>query len=153
MFIPATAIRFLKDVTFEMTFMDGKVIRYDMARMFSKYPQLQRLRSDRKLFESGRLDHAGYGVVWDDELDFSASSVYENGDVVAEVETTLNQRIGVFLMRTREAAGLTQAELAKRTHIDQGDISRIERGQGNPTIKKIAILFAALGKRISFGAD
>ena len=33
--------------------------------------------------------------------------------------------------------------------IDQGDISKIEKGIGNPTIGKINRLFRALGKRIS----
>ena len=39
----------------------------------------------------------------------------------------------------------TQAELAKLSHIDQGDISKIERGLGNPTVAKISKLFEALG--------
>ena len=147
MFIAATKIKFLEDVAFEMTFQDGKVIRYDMSKMFSKYPQLKELRENRELFESGKLDIGGYAVVWNDDLDFSASSVYECGELVGIEDTTLNQQIGVLLSKSREEAHLTQTELAKIAHIDQGDISKIERGLGNPTVAKINKLFQALGKQ------
>ena len=145
----ATKVKFLEDVTVELTYQDGKVIRYDMSQMFSKYPQLEELRRNRKLFESGYLDPGGYGVVWNDELDFDATGIYEDGIVVGQVKTTINQQIGMLLMKTREELNITQTELAKKTHIDQGDISKIEKGLGNPTIAKIVRLFEALGKDVS----
>ena len=145
----ATKVRFLEDVTLELTFQDGKVIRYNMARLFSKYPQLEELRRNRKLFLSGHLDVGGYGVIWNDELDIDATSVYECGEVVGHEDTTINQQIGVLLATTREGQGLTQVELSKLSHVDQGDISKIEKGLGNPTIAKINKLFKALGKSIS----
>ena len=150
MFMNALKVRFLEDVTLELTFQDGKIIRYDMARLFSKYPQLEELRRNRKLFLSGHLDVGGYGVIWNDELDIDATSVYECGEVVGHEDTTINQQIGVLLATTREGQGLTQVELSKLSHVDQGDISKIEKGLGNPTIAKINKLFKALGKSISF---
>lgn len=145
----ALSVRFLEDVTLEMTFQDGKVIRYDMSQMFSKYPQLKELRRNRKLFESGHLDLTGFAVIWNDELDFDASSVYDDGEVVGFKETNLTQQIGFLLAKTRDEMNVTQSELAKKSHIDQGDISRIERGVGNPTVAKINKLFNALGKSVS----
>ena len=149
----ATKVKFLEDVTVELTYQDGKIIRYDMSQMFSKYPQLEELRRNRKLFESGYLDPGGYGVVWNDELDFDATGIYEDGIVVGQVKTTINQQIGMLLMKTREELNITQTELAKKTHIDQGDISKIEKGIGNPTIAKINKLFNALGKDIYLGLE
>ena len=145
----ALSVRFLEDVTLEMTFQDGKVIRYDMSQMFSKYPQLEELRRNRKLFESGHLDLTGFAVIWNDELDFDASSIYDDGEVVGFKETNLTQQIGFLLAKTRDEMNVTQSELAKKSHIDQGDISRIERGVGNPTVAKINKLFNALGKSVS----
>ena len=145
----ATNVKFLKDVTVEVTYQDGKVIQYDMSQMFKKYPQLEELRINRKLFESGHLDVGGYGIVWNDELDFDATSIYEDGVVVGEVETTINQQIGVLLSKTREELNMTQTELSKKSNIDQGDISKIEKGIGNPTIAKLNKIFKALGKSIS----
>lgn len=148
MLIHATKIEFLEDVTIEVTFLDGKIIRYDMSKMFSKYPQLELLRKDRNLFINGHLDPGGYGVIWNDDLDFSMMSVYENGEMVGQVQISINQQIGLLLLKTREELNITQVELARKSHIDQGDISKIEKGIGNPTIAKITKLFNALGKNI-----
>ena len=145
----AIDLKFKENVRIELTFNDGKIIRYDMSKMFSKYPQLEELRRNRKLFESGHLDPGGYGVIWNDELDFDALSVYECGKLIGHAETTINQKIGVLLSQTREEMNVTQTELSKLSHIDQGDISKIEKGIGNPTIAKINKLFKALGKSIS----
>lgn len=145
----ALKVEFLEDVTLQMTFQDGKVVRYDMSQMFEKYPQLEELRRNRKLFESGHLDLTGFAVIWNDELDFDATSVHDDGEVVGCVETTLNQQIGFLLAKTRDEMNVTQTELSKKSHIDQGDISKIERGIGNPTIAKISKLFRALGRSIS----
>ena len=149
MHVRALKVEFLEDVTLQMTFQDGKVIRYDMSQMFEKYPQLEELRKNRKLFESGHLDLTGFAVVWNDELDFDATNIYDDGEVVGCVETTLNQQIGFLLAKTRDEMNVTQTELSKKSHIDQGDISKIERGIGNPTIAKISKLFKALGRSIS----
>ena len=145
----ALAVKFLEDVTLEMTFQDGKVIRYDMSKMFSKYPQLEELRRNRELFINGRLDVGGYAVIWNDDLDFEATGVYEYGELVDIIETPLNQQIGFLLAKARDEMNVTQVELSKMSHIDQGDISKIERGIGNPTLAKISKLFKALGKSVS----
>ena len=149
MHVRALKVEFLEDVTLQMTFQDGKVIKYDMSQMFEKYPQLEELRRNRKLFESGHLDLTGFAVIWNDELDFDATSIYDDGEVVGCVETTLNQQIGFLLAKARDEMNITQTELSKKSHIDQGDISKIERGIGNPTIAKISKLFRALGRSIS----
>ena len=148
MFMHAIEVKFLEDVTLEMTFQDGRVVRYDMSKMFSKYPQLEKLRKNRKLFESGHIDQGGYGVVWNDELDFDAMSIYDDGEEVGRAEITINQQIGALLIKTREEMNITQIELAKISHINQADISKIEKGIGNPTLAKISKLFKALGKTI-----
>ena len=145
----AIGVKFLEDVTLEMTFQDGKVIRYDMSKMFNKYPQLEELRSNRELFISGHLDLTGFAVIWNDDLDFDATSIYDDGELVDIIETPLNQQIGFLLAKTRDDMNVTQVELSKMSHIDQGDISKIERGIGNPTLAKINKLFKALGKSIS----
>ena len=56
------------------------------------------------------------------------------------------------IIDARESAGLTQSELAKKTGIAQGDISKIENGNGNPSIKTLKRLAQGMGKtlRIEF---
>src|SRR6185437_7372359 len=41
--------------------------------------------------------------------------------------------LGLQFRDARTAQGLTQAELSARSGVSQADISRIERGAGNPT--------------------
>jgi len=52
--------------------------------------------------------------------------------------------VAVQVIELRERHGLTQAELAARCGIDQGDISRIERGSTSPTAKTLQRIAAAL---------
>jgi len=50
------------------------------------------------------------------------------------------------LIDARESAGLTQSELARKTGIAQGDISKIENGNANPSIKTLKRLARGMGK-------
>lgn len=43
---------------------------------------------------------------------------------------------------------LTQQELAERTGINRSDISKIEHGNANPSLKSMKSLAAAMGKRV-----
>lgn len=54
-------------------------------------------------------------------------------------------RIGARVLQQRLAAGLTQRELASASGIAQADISRIERGQSNPTAETLQMLARPLG--------
>ena len=61
-----------------------------------------------------------------------------------EVEFSIVQA----LIDARESAGLTQSELARRTGIAQGDISKFENGNGNPSIKTLKRLAQGMGKTL-----
>ena len=141
----ATNLRFLEGVTIELTFLDGKIIQYDLSKLFSKYPQFVELKNNRKLFESGELWPLGEVIYWNEDIDYDTAAIYEDGEVVGYQEPSLNQKIALLLVKEREKKNITQTELSRLSHIDQGDISRIERGVGNPTLKKIEKLFNALG--------
>lgn len=49
---------------------------------------------------------------------------------------------------TRERLNITQSELARRTGIDQGDISKLERGTRNPSLKLLKRLAHGLGMEL-----
>lgn len=52
------------------------------------------------------------------------------------------------LIDARSSAGLTQKELSQRTDIAQSDISRIENGNGNPSLKTLKRIAEAMGKKL-----
>lgn len=58
--------------------------------------------------------------------------------------------IGAKLLDRRLAAGLSQRQLAEASGIDQAEISRIERGQGNPTAQTLQALGGPLGVTLGF---
>jgi DNA-binding XRE family transcriptional regulator len=54
-------------------------------------------------------------------------------------------RLGQRLRALRLAAGLTQAELARRTGIHRPNIARVEAGRHTPSLETLARLAAAIG--------
>ncbi len=56
------------------------------------------------------------------------------------------------LIDARKAAGLTQKELSEKTGIAQSDISKLENGSGNPSLRTLKRLAEGMGKtlRIEF---
>lgn len=51
------------------------------------------------------------------------------------------------ILRLRKQRAVTQVELAELAGLDQAEISRLERGAGNPTEQTLERVAAALGAR------
>ena len=49
------------------------------------------------------------------------------------------------IIDARRASGLTQKELSERTGIAQGDISKLENGNANPSLRTLQRLANAMG--------
>ena len=56
--------------------------------------------------------------------------------------------IGTQLSVLRHRLGLTQEEVARRMHVSQSNVARLERKDENPTAKMIARAAKALGCRV-----
>lgn len=52
------------------------------------------------------------------------------------------------MIDARKSTGLTQKQLAARTGIAQSDISKLEGGNGNPSLKTLQRIAAGLGMRV-----
>lgn len=75
--------------------------------------------------------------------------VYDLAALSFTRDLAINDDLGAMLAAARKARGLSQVELSRRTDVGQSEISRIERGLGNPTALTIGRLARALGKRIA----
>lgn len=52
------------------------------------------------------------------------------------------------MIDARNSEGLTQKELSERSGIAQGDISKMENGNANPSIRTLQRLASAMGKKL-----
>ncbi len=68
-------------------------------------------------------------------------------------EVDAEVRLAVAIAEAREKAGLTQAQLAKKLHTKQTNISRIERGAQNVTMATLTKIAKALHRslHVEFG--
>jgi len=65
-----------------------------------------------------------------------------------DAELAARVELGLMLAEARRAHHLTQPALSRATGIQQAEISRIERGIGNPTAATLTRLASALGQKI-----
>ena len=67
-------------------------------------------------------------------------------EIKAEYET-LKPEFAIIqaMIDARKLKGITQKELSERTGIAQGDISKLENGNGNPSLKTLQRLARAMG--------
>lgn len=134
--IKAIKLVIKEDTIIDVYFLDGVAKRYNVLGLADRFPQLSNLK-DRSLFEKGKL--LGWSVVvWNDELDIDCEVVYEEGfDVSEEYNDIDNVVLGYKIKEKRIQRNLTQEELASSIGIDQGDLSKIEKGIGNPSLKTL----------------
>ena len=52
------------------------------------------------------------------------------------------------MIDARKASGLTQKQLSERTGIAQADISKLESGNANPSLKTLQRLAAGMGMKV-----
>jgi DNA-binding XRE family transcriptional regulator len=78
--------------------------------------------------------------------ELEAEARAEGPEAVAELEAfRLHFSLARQLAERRRERHLTQKQLADLSGIDQAEISRIERGQANPTTATLGALTRALG--------
>jgi len=64
--------------------------------------------------------------------------------------TETTQATGSYIRRLREAAGLSQRELARRLGCQQPAIARLEAGQVSPNMRTLERIADALGLRLEW---
>lgn len=73
----------------------------------------------------------------------------ENPAVRAEYDKLAAEyAIKQAVIDARQASGLTQQQLADRTGINQADISKLENGSANPSLRTLQRLAAGMGMNL-----
>ena len=130
-------------------FYDGIVKQYDFKLLFDTYPVFKRLKTESSLFNNGKIAPGGCGIIFDDELDIACEELYDNGVLIRENKLeNINMQIASMISKARVEKNLTQKELSEITKIHQAEISKIERGIGNPSIKTLERIAKGLGLKL-----
>lgn len=66
-----------------------------------------------------------------------------------EIFNRLSEKIGTRIKILREAKNMNQQDLADLCNFDKGDMSKIESGRANPTIKTLLKISLALDVEFS----
>ena len=83
-----------------------------------------------------------------DYQDFKKKAL-ENPAVRAEYDKLAAEyAIKQAVIDARQASGLTQQQLAVRTGINQADISKLENGSANPSLRTLQRLAAGMGMNL-----
>ena len=74
----------------------------------------------------------------------------QNPDFKAEWDA-LEPELSIMqaVIDARKESGLTQQQLAERTGISQADISKLENGNANPSLKTLQRLASAMDKKLN----
>ena len=76
----------------------------------------------------------------------------EGPEAVAELEALRDHyRLGRQLAQARIKRHLSQTQVARQAHVDQADVSKIERGVANPTLGTLSAVACAVGLEINLG--
>ena len=62
--------------------------------------------------------------------------------------TEIEYSIIKAILEARQKSGLTQKELSEKTGITQADISRLEKGNANPSLRTLRRLAAGMGMNL-----
>ena len=127
-------------------FNDGRITSYDLKNLIDEIPVYNDLLNDESLYNAGHLPPDGSGIIWNDDIDIAAEELYYNG-ILIETKPIDDIRIivGNMISKARTEKNMSQTELSKITKIYQADISNIERGIANPSVKTLDRIAKGLG--------
>lgn len=140
------SVKPLDNCVIEAIFISGVVKQFDIKKLYPVFPQLKDFETIPMLFEQVQVDTGGYGVSWNDELDLNSEDIWEDGIETGRVDNVdINNLLATNILEARDKMAITQKQLSENTGIYQADISKIERGIGNPSLSTLKRLADGMG--------
>jgi len=138
-------VKFKENLIIIAEFQSGEIKEYDFKKLLKEYPIFSKL-SDNNIFFNGYVSPNGSGLIFNEDLDISSEEIYENGTLIETKKiNSLNVAIANIFSKARIEKGISQKDLSLKTGIHQAEISKIERGIGNPSIKTLERIAKGLG--------
>lgn len=134
------------------TFFNGFVKEYDLkeANVFGEFNEILENKDEvAKVEVSSSRDY----IIWPNGTKISSETLfYEGVDTLEHIEHSFVIKFADRMRCVRESLGMSQKELQNRTGIYQADLSKIERGEGNPSLETIEKISKALNLDLQFFA-
>jgi DNA-binding XRE family transcriptional regulator len=122
--------------------------------------QIARLRLDLAEAKQGHLPNPGIDEPWQQEMSAEARErvwqqftqpqiVARLETCIAELEAEAEREAPQGLKELREAAGLTQSDLARISGVSEKQIGRIERGENKPEPRTVRALADSLSQKLA----
>ena len=77
MFVKISSVTTQPDYILLIEFSTGEIKQFDIKPLISKYPSFKPLTEVHGLYEQVKIDKGGCGIYWNDNIDLSASGLYE----------------------------------------------------------------------------
>ncbi len=137
------------DYVIRVTFFNGVVNDVKIGEWAKYDSSLGEVISIKGMFESVKVNSDKMGVSWINDASIHTDELYNSGVLVERVNIEeAAVRFGERLYSYRTFLNMTQKELEEKSGIHQADISKYEKGEGNPSVKTMQRLAEAMGAKI-----
>lgn len=145
------------DYKIRTTFFNGEVREFDIEAQLSGTGELKRMLAYcefAKLNSTLKISSSRARIEFDCGVNISSDNLYyESIFIETEKIEDINIRLAATITKMRESLFMTQADLEKRTGIHQAEISKIERGLGNPSLSTINRIAAGLNHNMDISFE
>lgn len=136
-----------KDYVLETTFFNGDVKSMDMKAVAETFPEYSSVVANKSIFQTVEVDKSKSKIQWKNGIKLDVDMIWYDGTVVEIINIEdAAIRFADRMLCVREALWLTQKDLEQRTGIHQADISKIERGEANPSLQTMKRIAEGMGK-------
>lgn len=143
-FHDACKVTVLEGTKLRIVFDDGTAKVYDI-KDWTKYNSIFKELENRELFKKAHILY-GDAIIWNSRIDVDCDALYDEGTPCEAEEDDVLAVIGFQIAKARRAKHLTQKELSNLVGIKQGDISKLEKGRSNFSVKTLNKISKALNK-------
>lgn len=127
------------DFQIRCSFYSGDVKEFDVAT-FDGCPQ--------KEFDNIKIANNGDCIRWKNGFELLSEEVWESGQLIESGYPETKYQVAMLMSYYRELCKLTQKDVESKTGITQSDISKYERGEGNPSLDTINRIAAAFDRKV-----
>lgn len=139
------------DYLVDITFYNGEVRRCDMKILIETYDEYRDREDLVERLSEIVIARSANEVILPNGGRIDSETLWGNAYAIREcaiMDPVIN--FADAMIDTRERLGMSQRDLELKSGVRQAEISKIERGEGNPSLKTMSKIFEAMGRELVF---